>query len=399
MHRPWSSRKASAIAVVAILSFTACLAALGPATRPAQAAVDYVFNVDCPISHFSSDDPIVFPKEPGASHRHAFYGNPTTDASSTTGSLLASASTCQRGFRSADRSAYWIPSLYRKTPDGTVREVRLSSDDQHLSAYYRRTGGPIGVKVSPFPKGLRMLAGDPHATRPQDTADVAWRCNGDGRDPQAGIPNCTAGTILQAFVFFPDCWDGRNLDSPDHRSHMALSQGDRGSCPSTHPVKLPQLSFEVTFNLPPVLGATYQLSSGGQYSLHGDFFAAWDDRVQSALVNSCLNDGRFCFNINRSDVDLSRATPVRAVPEPATSGLGKVMARVPGGHASHGTGARSSASATPGAPTAPPTTATTLRRTADQSALGGVVSAGVAGTIVAVTALYYWRRRAVRARR
>ena len=50
---------------------------------------------------------------------------------------------------------------------------------------------------------------------------------------------------------FSSCWDGKNLDSPDHKAHVAyptkgpanfLSTGD---CPSTHPVKIPQLMLEV----------------------------------------------------------------------------------------------------------------------------------------------------------
>lgn len=167
-----------------------------------------------------------------------------------------------------------------------------------------------------------MIAGDPTATKPQSTLDVAWRCNGDpGGVHFADIPNCPAGTVLQAFVSFPECWDGMNLDSADHRSHMAYAKGDRASCPKTHPVKLPQLTFELSLRLPYVAGASYELSSGGRYSMHGDFFAAWDDRVQAALVNSCLNGGLYCENFEQSMVDLlrgrsgdagSRTDPVRA---------------------------------------------------------------------------------------
>mmetsp|Transcript_25346 Transcript_25346/g.43138 ORF Transcript_25346/g.43138 Transcript_25346/m.43138 type:complete len:95 (-) Transcript_25346:6-290(-) len=44
-------------------------------------------------------------------------------------------------------------------------------------------------------------------------------------------------------VFHPSCWDDVNVDSPDHMSHVAYSS-DRtalGSCPQTHPVKIPQI--------------------------------------------------------------------------------------------------------------------------------------------------------------
>jgi len=49
------------------------------------------------------------------------------------------------------------------------------------------------------------------------------------------------------------CWDGKNLDSPDHKSHVAYGQGagasGGGACPSTHPVKLPQIMYELMWNV------------------------------------------------------------------------------------------------------------------------------------------------------
>lgn len=49
------------------------------------------------------------------------------------------------------------------------------------------------------------------------------------------------------------CWDGKNLDSPDHKSHVAYGGGSGanggGSCPSTHPVKLPQIMYELMWNV------------------------------------------------------------------------------------------------------------------------------------------------------
>jgi hypothetical protein len=43
------------------------------------------------------------------------------------------------------------------------------------------------------------------------------------------------------------CWDGKNLDSPDHQSHMynTITQDgfvNAGKCPSSHPVRMPQVS-------------------------------------------------------------------------------------------------------------------------------------------------------------
>ena len=57
---------------------------------------------------------------------------------------------------------------------------------------------------------------------------------------------CPAGIMVN--TRFPTCWDGKNLDSADHQSHISYpSSGtfeSNGPCPATHPVKVPQLFYE-----------------------------------------------------------------------------------------------------------------------------------------------------------
>lgn len=57
--------------------------------------------------------------------------------------------------------------------------------------------------------------------------------------------------MLNAYSIYR-CWDGKNLDSPDHKSHVAYSgQGASGggACPSAFPVKIPQIMYEVMWNV------------------------------------------------------------------------------------------------------------------------------------------------------
>jgi len=76
---------------------------------PANAVRVAEFNAACTYSHSFKDDPIVFPGLPGASHMHSFLGNRSTNANSTTESLMANtASSCGPAL---DHSAYWIPTL------------------------------------------------------------------------------------------------------------------------------------------------------------------------------------------------------------------------------------------------------------------------------------------------
>ena len=96
--------------------------------------------------------------------------------------------------------------------------------------------------------------------------------------------------MLRLHVNFPSCWDGRNLDSENHKSHVAYP--DRGRCPSRYPVALPAISL--IYRYPTLGGPAATLASGGVYSGHGDFFNAWDQNTLQRLVDSCLNALRHC---------------------------------------------------------------------------------------------------------
>ena len=106
----------------------------------------------------------------------------------------------------------------------------------------------------------------------------------------SGIPRCSQYTNLQLHVNFPDCWSGKTLDSPDHKSHMAYSSA--GRCPPSHPVAMPAITVVYSY-LPPNPSTTV-LSSGGQYSGHADFINSWNETALTKLVDTCLNGGAYC---------------------------------------------------------------------------------------------------------
>lgn len=248
----------------------------GPA---AQAATQVNFVSVCRFSHRANDDPIVFPGQPGASHDHSFFGNTTTDSESTLASLRAGGTTCQRP---GDLAAYWAPTLY---VDGEPVEP------VGANVYYRR--GTL-APVEPFPAGLRMIAGSAMADEPQGRDVTSWGCGIDsGVRPAVEVPTCpdVGRSGLRLHVRFPSCWDGANLDSADHRSHMAYPTR-RGGCPATHPVSVPQITLLIRY---PVAGGDgVELASGGVYSGHADFFNAWDESALERLVDRCLNALRHC---------------------------------------------------------------------------------------------------------
>jgi Domain of unknown function (DUF1996) len=90
---------------------------------------------------------------------------------------------------------------------------------------------------------------------------------------------------LRLTVRFPDCWDGKHLDSVDHKRHMAYSSA--GRCPLAHPIELPAISLVIYYGVPGDRDA--ELASGGQFSGHADFINAWNQRTLAALVDRYLN--------------------------------------------------------------------------------------------------------------
>lgn len=242
-----------------------------PVTRAQLIGVNFVES--CRYSHQAPDDPIVFPGRAGASHMHTFVGARTTNASSTFGSLRSGGTTCMRR---DDTAAYWVPALYQ----GSAQVL-----PQGATVYYRRS---TTAEVSPFPNNLRVIAGDATATGPQGMRITFWSCGvGSGVDRSASVPTCPdgRGSFLRLHIRFPECWDGRRLDSPDHKSHMAYAV--RGVCPSSHPVEVPQITQ--IYRYPTSGGESFSLASGGVYSAHADFVNAWKPGALRKLVDDCLN--------------------------------------------------------------------------------------------------------------
>jgi hypothetical protein len=156
-----------------------------------------------------------------------------------------------------------------------------------------------------------MIAGDAHAARPQSTRVTFWTCGGHAArtEPSRKVPalcgvieghgfarlrgkskaspvRWRTKTFLELHVDFPDCWDGKHLDTTDHRSHMAYSRSY--VCPRSHPVKVPLIRLTVRY--PIDRGRGVSLASGGPYTGHADFFNAWNQRALERLLDECFHD-------------------------------------------------------------------------------------------------------------
>lgn len=246
--------------------------AAGQTTPPPNPQVNFVSH--CRFTRSLADDPIVYPGVSGAAHMHDFFANRTTDAFSTLASLQAGTTSCNRP---ADTAAYWTPSLY---------ENGVKVNPTSVAAYYLPKGKELR-SIKAFPSGLKVIAGPGERTS-------QFACRTRDRDVASStteVPSCPTGSHLVVRIFFPDCWDGINLDSADHRSHMAYSA--RGRCPMTHPVPVPMLRLGVHFENSNG-GSDVTFSSGAPSTMHADFFNAWNQPALERLVRQCLNAGVHC---------------------------------------------------------------------------------------------------------
>lgn len=275
------TRRLRAIVVAAAL-LAVCAYAPASSLAAERAAQ---FLVTCVDSHRSHDDPIVNPSD-HTGHLHEFTGSWSTAADSTDGSMRASGMTCDR---EGDTAGYWTPVLLN--PKGQIVRKRYSA------AYYV-DGFADRADIKPFPAGLKIIAdfSNPAALR----HGSGWHCGYAIRDPERSVKTIPPSgckvhegkggiygkiTLLQARIAFPDCWDGVNTDSPDHRSHMAYSD-EKEQCPPGW-VRVPRLRIQNVYDTHG--GSGFRLSSGAASTMHADFWNTWDQRILEHLVKFCIN--------------------------------------------------------------------------------------------------------------
>lgn len=243
----------------------------------------------CKTSHMSNNDPIVKPGQEGKNHHHTFFGNTSANHASDLDNMAnVGNSTCAGG--TANRSAYWVPSMIDTSTNRPIEPLEIG--------LYYKTESP--EYVDRLPPGLRMIA-KPHlqggstrfqCTTPDGGEDLNWKND--------EIPSCSNGQRMKYSLSFPTCWDGVNLDSPNHTDHVIYNETWRGDCPASHPHMLPVITFNVFYRVGAEGTGSWRLSSDSTgetsgYSIHGDWVNGWNETIANTFVDECLkkgNDGR-----------------------------------------------------------------------------------------------------------
>ena len=273
------------------------------------------FRFICGAGPVNYDDPVVYPGKPGASHLHQYYGNTGVNANTTYVTLATTGdSTCGNKL---NRSGYWMPALldgkgHVVEPDYvSIYYKRLPVSDPHCNDPARVEFKAEGICV-PVPQALRFIFGYDFLTHTPATGHHHFACvekfkPGATADTLAGIAaaGCPAGSHVEAMISAPTCWDGKNLDSANHRDHVSYAgYGGWGylRCDAAHPYLIP------TFTL----GSFYAVNEGDDLSLwrfssdemapgapagttfHADFFSAWHRPTLLRWTAGCINNHENC---------------------------------------------------------------------------------------------------------
>jgi len=244
--------------------------------------------VNCAPLTVQRSDPVIQPGIP-SNHVHIVVGGNAFQR--TMGPMgdsnIANATTCDKAI---DHSNYWVPQLYHLRSDNMFEIVPFS----HNAVYYQkrvcnyapgiRTCDKSVVPLA-FPYGFRMVAGE-STRRTLNVSDPAQRAvhmvclGGGGQTYEMPTTHCDS---IRAEVYFPSCWDGKNLDSPDHKSHVAypaIGDFNGGVCPESHPVALFSIFYEFFFNTGGFKDNKFAFANGDgtAYGYHGDFIMGWTNR-------------------------------------------------------------------------------------------------------------------------
>ncbi|WP_416978695.1 DUF1996 domain-containing protein [Streptomyces sp. T028] len=258
----------------------------------------------------NTDNVIVAPGvSNGAHHLHDYVGNQSNDAFASDQELAAAQTSCQN---QGDKSSYFWPVLrvqdgsqdFDQNNDGGGKEGNVGKILQPAQAQLKFVGNKKGNVVA-MPTALRIITGDAKAfVNGNANANVNWSCTGFENKVQleTQYPICPQGSQVVRTTNFQSCWDGQNIDSANHRTHVAFAQAD-GSCANGFKA-IPQLQVRLVYNVPQpkiqngVVTNAYAVDSFPEnlhkpITDHNDFINFFSANTMNQMVN-CINTGKKC---------------------------------------------------------------------------------------------------------
>ncbi|WP_431961787.1 DUF1996 domain-containing protein [Actinacidiphila sp. bgisy160] len=271
------------------------------------------FSSECGVNAnglFNSDNIIVAPGVTnGAHHFHDYIGNQSNNGLATIDDLAKAETSCKD---QGDKSSYYWPVL--RVQDGTVeRDAQAPGGGTEGNAGKIVTPKQVTLtfvgnrvsKVTPMPRLLRIITGDAKAfVNGPANANASWSCTGlEDRQLKDKYPLCPDGSDVVRTFRFQSCWDGQNVDSANHRTHVAFADAG-GNCPQGFKA-IPQLVQRIVYDVKaPSLqdgGKTVPLFAVDSFpenlhkpiTDHGDFINIFDEGLMQQVAD-CINQGRTC---------------------------------------------------------------------------------------------------------
>jgi hypothetical protein len=275
--------------------------AVAPAPRPGRNASRGTFTSQCGRnadgSHRNSDNFITSPGITNAAHHtHDYVGNTSTDGNSTNESLAAAGTTCRFG----DKSTYFWPVIRDITTEGDDADQPGGGADGNLgtiitpSAVSIQFRGNAQAKVVPMPRFLRIVTGDAKTiTNGPANSRAHWTCSGTtNRFSATQYVLCPRGQLVQRVHDFAGCWNGTDLDSANHRTHVAFADSTTGACPEGFKA-IPQLRITLSYRVP--AGDSYAVDSFPEQlrkpaTDHDDFTSVMPNTL-ARMVATMINRG------------------------------------------------------------------------------------------------------------
>lgn len=275
--------------------------------EPGEAASTGTFTVDCGRNEdgvYNSENVIVAPGvEHGAQHTHDYVGNQdvqrfTEDVDANNQILLQGETTCPDD----DRSMHFWPVLRDTTGEGEDADQPGGGLDGNLGSillpsevrieFLGNAQGP----VSAMPEFLQLFTGNARAATAEGVnANAQWTCTGfEERAFADRYPLCPEDSDVMRVLEFPSCWNGRDFESEDNRSHIVFPEED-GSCAEGF-TAVPRLSHTLVYEVPD--GPNFALDGFPEQRRnpitdHSDHINVMPAELMERMVE-CINSDQDC---------------------------------------------------------------------------------------------------------